>query len=43
MAASFFPVASLGLLGATAMAFSLVGNLLLLPALVAVWERWQGE
>jgi len=39
MAASFFPVASLGLLGATAMAFSLVGNLLLLPALVAVWER----
>jgi len=42
MAASFFPVASLGLLGATAMAFSLVGNLLLLPALVVVWERWRG-
>lgn len=38
-AASFYPVASLGMLGAAAMAFSLVGNLLLLPALVVVWER----
>jgi predicted RND superfamily exporter protein len=39
LGASFFPVASLGMLGATAMAFSLVGNLFLLPALVALWER----
>jgi predicted RND superfamily exporter protein len=38
-AASFFPVATLGLLGATAMVLSLLANLLLLPAMVALWER----
>jgi uncharacterized protein len=42
MAASFFPVATLGFLGATAMILSLLANLLLLPALVTVWERRRG-
>lgn len=41
--ASFFPVASLGYLGGAAMALSLLANLLLLPALVAVWERWSAR
>lgn len=41
LAASFFPVATLGFLGATAMTLSLLANLLLLPALVTVWERWR--
>lgn len=41
LAASFFPVATLGLLGAVAMTLSLLANLLLLPALVTMWERWR--
>lgn len=41
LAASFFPVATLGMLGAAAMVLSLLANLLLLPALVAAWERWR--
>jgi predicted RND superfamily exporter protein len=36
---SFFPVASLGLLGAMAMVLSLLANLFLLPVLVALTER----
>lgn len=42
LAASFLPVATLGLLGAAAMVLSLLANLLLLPALVTLWERWRG-
>jgi hypothetical protein len=36
---SFFPMVSLGLMGATAMALSLVANVFLLPALAAIGER----
>jgi predicted RND superfamily exporter protein len=43
LAASFFPVATLGMLGAAAMMLSLLANLLLLPALVTVWERWRAR
>ncbi|MCW5892157.1 MAG: MMPL family transporter [bacterium] len=43
LAASFVPVATLGLLGAAAMTLSLLANLLLLPALVTVWEHWRAR
>ncbi len=43
IAASFFPVSTLGFLGATAMVLSLLANLLLLPALVTVWERRRSQ